>query len=119
MFQIEYSKVGLILHHQLYYVILLVDFINAILPYAAGVFVVLFLVWMVIRAFRGGGGGGGDPTLLIIILVLILILLASLGSSGWIPSGLGFLSDPNLLWIIGVVVFLIVIYKAYKMGSSG
>lgn len=93
-----------------------VSLINVILPYAAGFFVVIFIIWMVIKPFRGRGGGGGDPTVLIVILVLVVILLARLGSEGYVQSN--FLSDPNFLWIIGIVVVLVIIWKAYKMGKS-
>ena len=95
-----------------------VSFINLILPYAAGFFVVLFLIWIVLKPFRGAGKGGGDATVLIVILVLVLILLTRLGSTGYIP-GSSFLSDPNLLWLIGIIVVLVIIWKAYKMGSGG
>ena len=59
-----------------------------------------------------------DATVLIVILVLVLILVARLGSESYLP-GYGFLSDPNILWIIGIVIVLLVIWKAYKMGSGG
>ena len=94
-----------------------VSFINTILPYAAGFFVIIFLVWIVLKPLRGKGVGGGDATVLIVILILVLILLARLGSAGYIP-GFSFLSDPNFLWLIGVIVVLVIIWKAYKMGSG-
>ncbi len=94
-----------------------VSFINTILPYAAGFFVILFLIWIVLKPFRGKGVGGGDATVLIVILVLVLILLARLGSTGYIP-GYTFLSDPNFLWLIGIIVVLVIIWKAYKMGKT-
>lgn len=93
-----------------------VSLINVILPYAAGFFVVIFIIWMVIKPFRGRGGGG-DSTVLIVILVLVVILLARLGTEGYIQNN--FLTDPNFLWIIGIVVVLVIIWKAYKMGSGG
>jgi hypothetical protein len=91
-----------------------VAFINAILPYAAGFFVILFLIWIVLKPFRGGGRGG-DATVLIVILVLVLVLLANLGSAGYTY---GFLTDPNFLWLIGIIVVLVIIWKAYKMGKE-
>lgn len=94
-----------------------VSLINVILPYAAGFFVVIFIIWMVIKPFRGRGGGGGDPTVLVVILVLVLILLARLGTEGYIQNN--FLTDPNFLWLIGIIVVLVIIWKAYKMGSGG
>ncbi len=94
----------------------IVTFINMILPYAAGFFVILFLIWIILKPLRGGKGGV-DATVLIVILVLVLVLVARLGSESYLP-GYGFLSDPNLLWIIGIVIVLLVIWKAYKMGGG-
>lgn len=97
-----------------------VQFINQILPYAAGFFVVIFLVWIVLKPLRGDKKEGRkiDPVALIVILVLILIAFASLGSADYFPQ-LGFLQSENFLWGIGIIVVLVIIWKAYKMGSAG
>ena len=95
-----------------------VSFINLIRPYAAGFFVIIFIIWMVLKPLRGWKGGG-DSTVLIVILVLILIIFTRLGSVGGYLPGYGFLADPNFIWLIGIIVMLVIIWKAYKMGSGG
>ncbi|MCK5023334.1 MAG: hypothetical protein KAS04_04125 [Candidatus Aenigmarchaeota archaeon] len=97
-----------------------VAMINFLLPYAAGFFVLFFLVWIILKPLRGKGGDGKgdkkDPLILIVVLVLVLVIMTRLGDTGYSYS-LGFLANPNLLWIIGIVVVVFIIYKAYKMGA--
>jgi len=92
-----------------------VMFINYILPYAAGFFVIIFLIWIILKPLKIGGGI--DPLMFIVILALVLILLARLNSLGY--TEYTFLSDPNFLWLIGIVVVLVLIWKAYKIGKFG
>jgi len=96
-----------------------VAFINSILPYAAGFFVVLFLVWIVLKPLRGGGKEGEkkDPVLLIVILVLILVILARMQTTDILP-GSSLLSNSNLIWIIGIIIVAVILWKAYKMENK-
>lgn len=98
-----------------------VTFINSILPYAAGFFVVIFLIWIVLKPIRGSGGAGKkgmDPVLLIVILVLILILLARMQVTNYFPQS-SILSNENLIWVIGIIIVAIVLYKVFKIGPTG
>lgn len=98
-----------------------VSFINSILPYAAGFFVVIFLIWIVLKPIRGEKKEGekrrGDPVLVIIVLGLVLIILARLQSTNYFPSS-SILSNENLIWIIGIIIVAVVLYKAYKIGAK-
>jgi hypothetical protein len=96
-----------------------VAFINSVLPYAAVFFVVIFLVWIVLKPLRGEKKPGQperDPTLLIVVLVLVLVIVARLQTTGNLPS-YGFFTSENLIWIIGLAILAFVIYKVYKMGA--
>ncbi len=94
-----------------------VAFINSILPYAAVFFVVLFLVWIVLKPIIGGKKEGEkrDPVIVVVVLVLVLIILARLQATGNLPS-YGFFTSENLVWIIGLAILAFVVYKAYKIG---
>lgn len=92
-----------------------VSFINAILPYAAGFFVVLFLIWIILKPIKGAGGGKGfDPVLIIVILALVLILLARMSVTEYWPES-SWLSNANLIWIVGLIILVFIFWKAYKM----
>jgi uncharacterized membrane-anchored protein len=96
-----------------------VAFINSILPYAAGFFVVIFLIWIVLKPIRGSGGQkkGFDPVLLVVILVLVLIILARMQTTNYFPSS-SILSNENLIWIIGIIIVAVVLYNVYKIGAK-
>jgi hypothetical protein len=96
-----------------------VAFINSILPYAAGFFVVIFIAWIVLKPLRGKGEGkkGMDPVLLVVILVLVLILLARMQTTDYLPENSIF-SNTNLIWIVGIIIAVVVLYKVYKIGSG-
>lgn len=94
-----------------------VSFINSILPYAAGLFVILFIIALVLKPLKGSGGIGGiDPVLFIVIIVLALVAIARFGDEGYLQNTM--LSDPNLLWIGGFLVIILIFWKAYKMGGE-
>jgi len=74
---------------------------------------IFFIIFFTLGFFKKSlGKGGTDNELKIIVMVLVLLLAASLGNS----SGF-FQAYPDLIWIIGVVVFLAILYAAYKMGK--
>ncbi len=97
-----------------------VAFINSILPYAAGFFVVIFLIWIVLKPLRGSGKEGKkgiDPVLLIVILVLVLVLLARMSVSDYWPES-SIISNSNLMWIIGIIIVVVILWKAYKIKNE-
>jgi len=96
-----------------------VAFINSILPYAAVFFVVLFLIWMVLKPIIGKkeGDKGKDPVIVVVVLVLVLIIFARLQTTGNLPS-YGFFTSENLIWIIGLAILAFVIYKVYRIGTQ-
>ena len=89
--------------------------INSLLPYAALFFIALFFFWFIKKPFSGGGKS--DPVLVIIILGLVLIFFARLIATENIPE-YSFLANPNLLWAAGLVIILLILWKAYKTGSQ-
>jgi len=95
-----------------------VSFINSILPYAAGFFVVIFIIWIVLKPLRGGKEGKGmDPVLIIVILVLILVLLARMQVTDYFPEG-SILSNQNLIWVIGIIIVAVILLKVFKMKNE-
>ena len=96
-----------------------IAFINSILPYAAVFFVVIFLVWIVLKPLMGKKAEGEkrDPVIIVVILVLVLIILARLQATGDLPS-YGFFTSENLIWIVGLAIVAFVIYKVYKIGAQ-
>ena len=99
-----------------------VAFINAILPYAAAFFVVIFIIWIVLKPIRGEKKPGEQKNmdsaiLLIVILVLVLVLLARMSVSDYWPES-SLLSNSNLIWIIGIAIAAVILWKAYKIGSG-
>jgi hypothetical protein len=86
--------------------VMLVEALNAYLPYAAVFFLAVFVFGFIKKSLSGGGR---DNTLIIIILGLFILLVASYTRTG----GLQQYSD--FLWFIGVAFLVILFYAAYKM----
>ena len=87
----------------------IVQLINGMLPYAAIVFVVIFVAGYVRKSMSGGDK---DNTMIIIIMALALLFIASLASSS---SGFMLYQYTEFLWLIGVVVVVAILYGAFKM----
>jgi glucan phosphoethanolaminetransferase (alkaline phosphatase superfamily) len=95
-----------------------IAFINSILPYAAMIFVVIFIAWILLKPLRGGSGRKGmDPVLIVVILVLVFVLLARMQATDYLPEN-SILANSNLLWIVGILVVAVVLWKVYKMGQA-
>jgi len=93
----------------------IVAFLELIIPYAAILFVVLFLIMFIKKSIGGIGGGGGtrDWTLIIVIIGLILLFLASQGMD--LISNLNLpISAENIILIVAIVLIVAVFYAAYK-----
>jgi hypothetical protein len=93
-----------------------VAFINTILPYAAMIFVVIFIAWILIKPLRGGSGKKMDPVLIIVILVLVMVLLARMQATDYLPES-SILSNTNLIWVVGILVIGVILWKVYKMSQ--
>lgn len=88
-----------------------VAFINSAMPYMAGLFILVFFLGFIKSFFKGTK----DWTLIIIILILVLVFLSSLGYdlvSNWSPGS--WLSNENFFIIIGLVIFVLILYAAYS-----
>jgi len=90
----------------------IVQTINSLLPYAAIIFLLVFMVGF---AKRSLSGNEKDNTMIIIIIALIMIFLAGLGNS---YGGFGLYQYNELLWIVGVVFVAAILFAAYRMKSE-
>ncbi|UCD03217.1 MAG: hypothetical protein JSV63_01100 [Candidatus Aenigmatarchaeota archaeon] len=86
-----------------------VQLINSSLPYVAILFILVFIIGFARKALSGGEK---DNTMIIIIIVLILLLVGSIANA---QGGFGMLQYNELLWLIGTVLILAVIFAAYRM----
>jgi hypothetical protein len=86
-----------------------VQFLNSVLPFVAIIFLLVFIVGF---AKKSLSGSEKDNTLIIIIIALILLLIGSFMNS---DSGFGFTQNTDLVWLIGIVLILAIIFAAYKM----
>ncbi|MCX6817271.1 MAG: hypothetical protein NTU57_00250 [Candidatus Aenigmarchaeota archaeon] len=96
-----------------------VTFINSILPYAAMIFVVIFIAWILLKPLRGENKDGKkkDPVLIIVILVLVMVLLARMQATDYLPEN-SILSNTNLIWVVGILVIGVILWKIYKMSQN-
>lgn len=94
--------------------------INQLLPYAAGLFVVVFLLGFIKSLFRGEKGKETDFTLLAIIAGLAAIFFAGPVGSGLFgtAASLGPISSENLAAAAGLLFVLIMLVVAYKNWSE-
>lgn len=102
----------------------LVEFIYTFMPYAAMVFIVFFLFGFVKKSMFGEKKGDKprDWTLLIIVGGLLMVVLGWAG--GEYDSMLGSIAmifgtnSENLMWIIGFIVFLGLLWFTYQKGFA-
>ena len=88
---------------------MIVQTINSFLPYAAIIFLVIFVIGF---ARKSMSGGEKDNTMMIIMLALVLLFMASLANA---QGGYGLYDYNELLWLFGVVVIAAILYGAYRM----
>ncbi len=87
----------------------IVQLINGLLPFAAIVFVLIFIAGYVRKSMSGGEK---DNTVIIIIMALAMLFIASYANS---QGGYMTYQYTEFLWVIGVVVVIAILYGAYKM----
>ena len=87
----------------------IIQTINSLLPYAAIIFLIIFLVGF---AKRSLSGNEKDNTMIIIIIALIMIFIAGLGNS---YGGYGLYQYNDMLWVVGVVFVAAILFAAYRM----
>lgn len=98
-------------------------FILQVIPYAAILFIVVFLIGFIKKSFFGGKkeGKGGEKNygLMIVVIALVLVFLAGQGSTfieDWLPSG--FISTDNFILLVGVILIVAILYIVYKNWSE-
>ncbi|MFH0956911.1 MAG: hypothetical protein V1813_03540 [Candidatus Aenigmatarchaeota archaeon] len=92
-----------------------VQMINSFLPFAAIVFVFIFIAGYMKKSLSGKQGQEKDNTLIIIVFGLGILFIASIANS---TGGFSLYQYTDFLWLIGVVAVVAILYAAYKMGSQ-
>jgi hypothetical protein len=83
------------------------------MPYAAALFVVIFFILVIKKAFSNEKGSNFDalPIAISLIIMLILVGLFWQQLAYFIPINV----DPmNVLWAIGIIVFIGIFWAVYK-----
>ena len=83
------------------------------MPYAAALFVVIFFILVIKKAFTGGKDEKFDALPIVVSLVIMLIIVGMFWQqlSYFIPINV----DPmNVLWAIGIIVVLGIFWAVYK-----
>ncbi|MBI4020993.1 MAG: hypothetical protein HY369_02010 [Candidatus Aenigmarchaeota archaeon] len=89
----------------------IVEFITAVMPYAAFFFIAFFFLGFVLSFFKEGEKGKKDYTLIAVVLVLVLVFLAS-------DKGLDiFTWDDSFLAMVVLLAIAMILYAAYKRGG--
>lgn len=95
--------------------------IMQILPIAAVIFILVFLVGFITRPFETEEGKKRDVTLILIVVVLGLIFLTGQGYqmlSDVFPY-MGIQMDPaNFMYLAGLVLVVLLLYAAYKKSEK-
>jgi hypothetical protein len=89
-----------------------VELINSFLPFAAIVFVFIFIAGYMKKSLGGKAGEEKDNTMIIIIFGLGLLFIASIANAS---GGYNLYQYTDFLWLIGVVVVIAILYAAYRM----
>jgi hypothetical protein len=93
----------------------IVQLINTYLPFAAIVFVLIFIAGYMKKSLGGRADEEKDNTMIIIIFGLGLLFIASIANAS---GGFNLYQYTDFLWLIGVVVVIAILYAAYRMGSN-
>lgn len=85
-----------------------------VMPYAAGILLILFFLKLVLNlvGVKGVGEVGNNAPIVLVILILLIIVLGTLSNTGLISLGT---DSQNTLWIIGLIVFALILIIAYQM----
>ncbi len=92
-----------------------VDWVNAVLPYAAIFFVVVFFLGFLFSVISKKAEEK-DYTLIIIVAALILLFLAGQGwelVQDYVPNG-KFLDAENFAFLAGLILVILILFAAYR-----
>jgi hypothetical protein len=87
------------------------------IPYAAALFVVIFFILVIKKAFAGGKDEKFDALPIIVSLVIMLVLLGIFWEqlSYFVPANV----DPmNVLWAIGIIVRVGIFWAVYRQPAE-
>jgi len=87
-----------------------IDFINQVFPYAVIIFIVVFFLGFLAKAFKSSDSGSRDYVLIIIVMGLALLLLASQGDLVELMNSV----NSDLLSYVGIGLIILIFYAAYR-----
>ncbi len=93
--------------------------IQQIMPVASVVLVILFFIVFVKKIFEGGDEKKKDVWPLIIVLAISLLLLGVFWPRIANMAGLGGVESDNVLWGIGILVVVLILWAVYSYGRGG
>jgi len=89
-------------------------FVMDILPYAAILFVIFFVLGFILNVFRGEDKKV-DFSLVAVIAALVLVFVLS--QQDFVESYVPWLSSENSVFIVAGILLLMIFYAAYKKGG--
>ncbi len=89
-------------------------FVMDILPYAAILFVIFFVLGFILNVFRGDDKKV-DFSLVAVIAALVLVFVSS--QQDFVESYIPWLSSENSVFIVAGILLLMIFYAAYKKGG--
>ncbi len=90
------------------------DFVYDILPYAAILFVIFFVLGFILNVFKGEDKKV-DFSLVAVIAALVLVFVSS--QQDFVESYVPWLSSENSVFIVAAILLLMIFYAAYKKGG--
>jgi hypothetical protein len=90
------------------------DFVYEILPYAAILFVIFFILGFILNVFKGEDRKV-DFSLVAVIAALVLVFVST--QQEFIESYVPWLSSENSVFIVAGILLLMIFYAAYKKGG--
>ncbi len=95
--------------------------IMQILPIAAVIFILVFLVGFITKPFETEEGKKRDLTLILVVIILAMLFLTGQGYEmiGDVFPQMGIQMDPiNFMYLAGLMLVALVLYAAYKKNEK-